>query len=194
MKCNDCGCEITPDTMNRRTGRTDVCNELDVPYFSCRGYTSQSEMWTAAVRLIHNLRNQQAPIILHFGDHDPSGKDMSRDIRDRLTTFIQHHLDREFGFERLALNFDQVEQYNPPPNPTKLSDSRAEGYIAEFGGECWELDALEPQVIADLARAAIVAVRDEVRWFEAEDEERAQKERLSAIADRYDDIADSLDE
>ncbi len=28
-----------------------VCRELDVPYFSCRGYVSQSEMWAAAQRL-----------------------------------------------------------------------------------------------------------------------------------------------
>ena len=29
-----------------------ACIPLDTPYFSCRGYTSQSEMWSAAQRFI----------------------------------------------------------------------------------------------------------------------------------------------
>ena len=57
-----------------------VCRELDVPLFSCRGYTSQSEMWVAGQRMLQYKRNKQTPVIFHFGDHDPSGKDMSRDI------------------------------------------------------------------------------------------------------------------
>jgi hypothetical protein len=32
-----------------------VCQELDVPFFSCRGYTSQSEMWTAGQRLLKKI-------------------------------------------------------------------------------------------------------------------------------------------
>lgn len=77
-----------------------VCRELDVPLLSCRGYTSQSEMWGASQRLLRNRRNKQKPIIFHFGDHDPSGKDMSRDITDRLEMFTQGTL----RFARLALN------------------------------------------------------------------------------------------
>ena len=99
-----------------------VCNELDIPHFSCRGYTSISEMWVAARRLQHWIARGQTPVILHLGDHDPSGVDMTRDIFDRLQTFMG-------GAEvkRLALNWDQVEMYNPPPNPAKLTDSRANG-------------------------------------------------------------------
>jgi hypothetical protein len=51
---------------------------------------------------------------------------------------------------RLALNMDQIERYNPPPNPAKLTDSRANGYIARYGSSSWELDALEPTVLARL--------------------------------------------
>jgi hypothetical protein len=65
----------------------DVCEALEVPYFSCRGYTSQSEMWSAAMRLRRYERGGQETVILHFGDHDPSGIDMSRDIKDRLYQF-----------------------------------------------------------------------------------------------------------
>jgi len=66
-----------------------VCPDLDVPYFSCRGYTSQSEAWAAARRLFGYMKAGQAPIVLHLGDHDPSGVDMTRDITDRLTLFLE---------------------------------------------------------------------------------------------------------
>jgi hypothetical protein len=133
-----------------------VCKEYDVAYFSCRGYTSQSEMWVAAMRLKEYTDNGQTPLVLHLGDHDPSGKDMTRDITDRLSEFSGSSVE----IRRLALNMPQITQYNPPPNPAKITDSRAEGYIAEFGAESWELDALEPSVIGELIRAAITEVID----------------------------------
>jgi hypothetical protein len=56
-----------------------ACNELDVPYFSCRGYTSQSELYGASKRMLWAIENHQTPCVIHLGDHDPSGKDMTRD-------------------------------------------------------------------------------------------------------------------
>jgi hypothetical protein len=120
-----------------------VAERYDVPCFSCRGYTSQSEMWSAAQRLSAASNDGSRPVtIIHLGDHDPSGLDMTRDIRERLLLF--GNTDMELAVNRIALNMDQVEQYNPPPNPTKISDTRADKYIAEFGETSWELDALEP--------------------------------------------------
>lgn len=165
-----------------------VCNELQVPYFSCRGYTSQSEMWSAAQRLIEYARKGQTPYIIHLGDHDPSGIDMSRDIRDRLRLFMEHHKVVVTDFKRLALNMDQVEEYDPPPNPTKITDSRAKGYIAEHGHESWELDALEPQVMADLIRDAIESVREDDLWEEKVEEEEKDKRALSFAANRWERI------
>lgn len=65
-----------------------VCEANDVPYFSCRDYTSQSEVWGAAQRLLRHVRRGQIPVVLHLGDHDPSGLDMTRDITDRLGLFL----------------------------------------------------------------------------------------------------------
>lgn len=56
---------------------------------------------------------------------------------------------------RIALNMDQVEEFNPPPNPAKLTDSRFEGYAAKFGNESWELGALNPDTIAGLIEAEV---------------------------------------
>lgn len=165
---------------------TDVCHELDVPYFSCRGYTSQSEMWSAAMRLCKHCELDQRPFIIHLGDHDPSGIDMSRDILDRVDLFMHHHGHTPALVSRIALNMNQVKLYDPPPNPTKLTDSRSEGYVAKFGDDSWELDALEPSVIVDLIRTAVLAERDEKKWRASLKEEARHKKVLEATAKELD--------
>jgi len=154
-----------------------VCNQHDVPYFSCRGYTSQSEMWAAAQKIRQEVDAGFTPVILHLGDHDPSGLDMTRDITDRIKLFMG-------GIEitRLALNSDQIQQYNPPPSPAKTTDSRSEAYIAEFGNDSWELDALEPQVIESLIEEAILSFRDEEAWEKAVKKETAQRKKILKIS------------
>jgi hypothetical protein len=166
-----------------------VCERWDVPYFSCRGYTSSSEMWLASQRLKRHARGGQTPIIFHLGDHDPSGKDMSRDIRDRLKLFMGG-----LTVDRLALNMDQIETYNPPPNPAKITDSRARAYIAEFGGESWELDALEPSVIDALIETNIEQILDQAEWNEACEREAEARAHLELAASRWPDVVSMLGE
>lgn len=167
-----------------------ACDPLDVPFFSCRGYTSQTELWGAAQRLIAHRKAGQIPLVLHLGDHDPSGIDMSRDIQDRLYLFMSHHDADAPEFKRLALNMDQVEQYSPPPNPAKLTDSRCRGYLKEHGDESWELDALEPSVLAALITRNIEAVRDE-RKFKGRLARRAEgRELLGLVSDKWTQVAD----
>ena len=163
-----------------------VCKELDVPYFSCRGYTSQSEMWGGAMR-IRNWAKLQTPIIFHFGDHDPSGKDMTRDIADRLELFMGG-----LKVERLALNMDQIETYKPPPNPAKTTDSRYAAYIVDFGESSWELDALEPRVIADLIRSSVTELMDKELWGEKEEERAKGRTELSKVAKNWEEVTDQL--
>ena len=139
-----------------------VCRELDVPYFACRGNVSQSEQWRAYRR--HAA--QQRTIILHLGDHDPSGVDMTRDNRDRLDLF--HGYNGQTEVERIALNMDQIEEYEPPPNFAKESDSRFEKYREIYGTESWELDALKPSVIDALIRKHVEKYRDPELWAERE--------------------------
>lgn len=165
-----------------------VCRELDVPFFACRGYPSQSEMWAAAQRMERHLEARQNPHILHFGDHDPSGIDMSRDICDRLETF-----GIGFHFDRLALNMDQVEEWGPPPNPAKMTDSRFNGYMRAFGRQSWELDALEPQTLAGLVRAAIEDVIDVDAWEETGERIEVGRRLLRSASERWDDVRGLLE-
>ncbi|MCB9150200.1 MAG: hypothetical protein H6641_15700 [Caldilineaceae bacterium] len=164
-----------------------ICSPLDVAFFSCRGYTSQSEMWAAAQRVKGHISKGQTVIILHLGDHDPSGIDMTRDIVNRLETFMG-------GLEvnRLALNYNQVEEHRPPPNFAKESDSRFRAYHAQFGPSSWELDALNPTVVRDIIVPAVEQFRDPDLWRQAQELEAEQRALLEAAADSWDDVTDFL--
>lgn len=166
-----------------------ICQRYDVNYFACRGYTSQSEMYAAAQRIASYIDDGQDVHILHLGDHDPSGIDMTRDVRDRMEMFLEG---MGCGVNRLALNWDQVQLYTPPPNPAKITDSRFDGYQKRFGDESWELDALEPRVISDLIEEHILALRDDTLWEERTQEEQHHKDLLKRAADRWNDVAEYL--
>lgn len=161
-----------------------ICRSLDVPYFACKGYVSQSEMWVAAIRMrnIYCGRNQ-TPVIIHLGDHDPSGMDMTRDIEDRLELF--NDTDKPIIVERIALNYDQIEEYKPPPNPTKLTDTRASDYMIKYGNSSWELDALEPKIIRDLISTTVDKYIDIEILQQTTEQEDEYREILENIVDNW---------
>lgn len=154
-----------------------ICEELDVPYFSCRGYTSQSEMWRAAMRLQNHHDGGYNTHIIHLGDHDPSGCDMSRDIFDRVETFMGGT-----GFTRIALTMEQVRTHKPPPNPAKVTDSRCKAYVEKYGNESWELDALEPVTLAELIRDKVETMCNPTQWNKDLERKQEIKGRLVRLS------------
>lgn len=167
-----------------------VCERNRVASFACRGYTSQSEQYAAGMRLKRIWSDGRIPIIFHLGDHDPSGIDMTRDNQERLSMFVR----AEVRVVRLALNRDQIDQYNPPPNPAKDTDIRFDKYKAEHGDQSWELDALDPTVIDALVQSAIDDIRDKKAWNLSIKEEAGRKKQLTALANNWDEIATYIDD
>lgn len=164
-----------------------ICSDLDVDYFACRGFVSQSEMWRASLRMIRYTRAGQRPIILHFGDHDPSGLDMTRDNDDRFKVFTA-----KVEVKRIALNMDQVEQYEPPPNFAKQTDSRYRAYQEQFGDESWELDALDPTVLRNLVEQNVLELRDPDLWGEMVEKEERERTQLQDISDQWSDVVEQF--
>jgi hypothetical protein len=154
-----------------------AARKYQVDYFSCRGYTSLSSMYEAAERLKYYSSRGKNNIILHLGDHDPSGIDMTRDIESRL-----HMFGSDTEIHRLALNMNQVDEYEPPPNPAKLSDSRCKGYIEKYGSSSWELDALKPQVIDEVITENIKKYLDTHKYMKAERREKYDREKMRVFA------------
>jgi hypothetical protein len=167
-----------------------ACERWRMSYLACRGYVSQSEAYSAGKRFEAMMRrDQQRPIVLHLGDHDPSGMDMTNDNTNRLAMFARQGV----KVIRLALNWNQIEQYNPPPNPAKETDSRSGPYMLQYGESSWELDALEPTVIDRLIDDAVREIVDLERWNAAEADEGKRRDQLAELSARWDDVADWLE-
>ena len=160
-----------------------VCSGLDVIYLACKGYYSQSAMWEAAQRILAAQESGKKAVVLHLGDHDPSGIDMTRDILTRLTLFGS-----AVDVRRLALNIGQVKQYNPPPNFAKLTDTRANEYIAEYGSESWELDALNPKIIGELISYEVDRLTDQTKRQQLIDLQESHKQSLAYLANHWEEI------
>lgn len=154
-----------------------IADDYHVTLMINRGYSSASAMKESADRIRFRSRptdrapHGHRPVILSITDHDPSGRDMIRDTRERL---------KEFGcpswldVRPVALTWEQIEEYKPPPNLLKrkddgtkykdadgtLSDSRAREYAQKYGDQSWEVDALPPNVLDLILRSTINAYVD----------------------------------
>jgi len=160
-----------------------VCSLWDVTFMANRGYSSQSAMYNAYLRFQAAHFEDKDLHLIYLGDHDPSGIDMSRDITERMELFLGWRElvaeeDIPLNNNRIALNMDQIQKYSPPENPAKMTDSRFDSYAKIYGDKSWELDALEPSVLADLVNDAIVPLIDKDLWDETEDKENEGKDRL----------------
>ena len=168
-----------------------ACGDYQVNHFSTRGYCSQTEVWKASQRFIEKIDQDHQVEIIHLSDHDPSGIDMTKDLNHRLRVVFGASV----RVRRLALTMEQVEQYNPPPNPAKESDSRHAEYVSKYGENSWELDALPPNVIHDLITDKIEFVlgEDNIKTLNKECE-RIEQERskIGIIADNIDSVTGFL--
>ena len=174
-----------------------ACRAADVPWFACRGYVSASEMWAASQRLVEHIQNGREVTILHLGDHDPSGLDMTSDNGGRLYQYVRRHVGDDVDmlhFRRIALSQQQIAQYNPPPNPAKQTDSRFQQYVNDTGlNQSWELDALDPNILVQLIADEVEALRDDDVWDQASTEEKEHRERLGKLTKRWGDVVALLD-
>ena len=161
-----------------------VCRDLHVRFTANKGYNSSSAMYEAGKRIEGASDCVDQVHIFYLGDHDPSGIDMTRDIAERLDTFTYGLIDAR-KVHRLALNWNQVEEWQPPENPAKETDSRYQAYADEFGESSWELDAVEPATLADLVRDSVGELIDWDQWNEIADREASMRSELVKFADGY---------
>lgn len=163
-----------------------TCRSYDIPLLAARGYPSGSVLREFAKTHLADARyGGQGVVILHLGDHDPSGIDMTRDLQERLNLFHEGHV----TVNRIALNMQQVEEERPPENPAKTTDSRFAQYMREFGESSWELDALSPTYLNNLLEEQITPFIDEAAWDARREEIQATQTKLLSIADNFDEEA-----
>jgi len=158
-----------------------VCETWGVSFTANKGYSSSSIVYQTGKRLSGYCRRGKAAHVLYLGDHDPSGLDMSRDIKERLDLFSGWNI----RVNRLALNLDQVQTLNPPNNPAKITDSRYQEYKARYGDSSWELDAIDPRNLASLVSGAIQElIEDPGAWDATINVQTGMTDQLITIANQ----------
>jgi hypothetical protein len=166
-----------------------VCREYRVPYFATRGNASATLVYEAGKRFARYRDQGLIPVVLHLADHDPNGIDMTRDLKERLKRYARYKIE----VRRIALTMEQVEQYQPPPNFVKEADARTGSYRDQFGtDECWELDALSPDVIADLIRTEVEGLIEAKAGKRAQAGEKRGTKLLTAVAENWSEVTKTL--
>lgn len=150
---------------------------------TCKGYDSATFLAEYRQRAERAQDRGQIPVILYFGDLDPSGWQALEASRQTL----EDEMDL-WGVEyvRVALNPEQVKQYDLPNNPdaVKESDSRYSRFVERFGEVAVELDALHPATLTELAEEAIRSQFDMDAFEEQEEIEALERQKLAAFKHR----------
>jgi hypothetical protein len=149
----------------------EATSQWDVPLMVTRGYPSLSYLHSAGMA-IEAVR--KPAYLYYFGDHDPSGQDITRSTEKGLRELAPT---AEIHFVRVAVNESQIIEMGLPTRPTKTTDSRSKG----FQGESVEVDAIRPSVLRSMARACIERHIDPALLALTEMIEAEERETLDRI-------------
>lgn len=155
-----------------------VCLEEQVNFLACKGYMSASSKYGARERMLSAIGKGQQPIIIYLGDHDPSGLDMPRNIKEDMEMMTDSYI----KVDRIGLTMAQIREYNPPPNFAKETDVRWPAYRELYGEYSWEVDALPPSYLQQIVRNAITGYRDDEAYQRYVKIEEQQKAHLFTLA------------
>ena len=153
----------------------EVTQEWDVPLMVTRGYSSLSFLYECADSI---AASEKPTYIYQFGDYDPSGEDIARDVERKLRKYAP---DAEIRFERVAVTPEQIQKWALPTRPTKATDTRSKG----FKGESVELDAIPARTLKALVRECIERHVDEDILGRTRDIEDAERESLERIMESF---------
>lgn len=145
------------------------CYSNDVALGACKGYPSLTFLNEATQRFIEAEDAGKIPVILYFGDYDPSGEDIPRAIEENIKRLGCQSIE----VRRFALLHEQVIEWKLPPAPIKEGDSRS---AAWQGLGQVELDAVKPEVLQQLCEAAINSVFDQGLYDELMASEEVERE------------------
>lgn len=163
------------------------CRRWDVALNPCKGYPSITFLHDAKNRFEEAQDQGKTPVILYFGDYDPSGEDIPRSIEenlDRMGCWVE--------VRRFALMENQVIAWGLPPAPTKLTDTRSGNW--DGLGQV-ELDAVEPKKIQELCNDAIESVFDHDHHEDLKAQEAVEIQQFrKIIRDDFNTLMDGADE
>jgi hypothetical protein len=154
-----------------------VTREYDVPLHPIRGYSSTSYAWSIA----QGWADITKPITVYYlGDHDPSGRDLERNIREKLARYSK----REFTWVRLGVNPEHFGRYDIIPLKPKKDDSRKRRFVAEWGDQCAEVEAIPATELRRMLREAIERHIPAGEWQRLQQVEQLERDQWEAYMAR----------
>ena len=120
-----------------------ICDPFGVPVRSSGGFDSVTTKHDVAMTL-----SDRRTMILHLGDHDPSGVHIFSSLAEDVKRFCESY-GGEIDFYRLAVTPEQITAYDLPTAPPKKTDNRS------FTGETAQCEALDPAVLAEILQTAM---------------------------------------
>lgn len=183
-RCLIQGQEVHVEVWFEKEGLSKIFLDTIFPYcirgVVCRGYQSVTFIADFYKRAEKAMNIGQKPIILYFGDLDPSGEQMLEAIRD--TFEIDMGLSG-VEFQRVALSPEQVEEYDLPRDPTaaKKTDTRYKKYAERYGDLAVEIDALHPEQLKQIIRESIERVVDMTLFEQQEEVEEMDQDKLESL-------------
>lgn len=154
----------------------EVAKPYQVTVVPGRGFNSYTQLQQIANELVQEVNKSR--IVLYFGDFDPSGLAIDQSIETRLADYSGV----SFTFDRIALTTSDITSI--PANPTKVTDTRAKDYIARYGNQCWELDALPPNILKSKVRTAIETYIDGNKWAQTEQTVKAERAAIKVALEQ----------
>jgi hypothetical protein len=153
----------------------------------CKGQISSTFLNDYAARARKAIRHGQNPVILYFGDQDPTGARIPVAIKQNLLKY--HNLD--IHLDRIALNMNQVEEYQLPQSidAIKTKDPNYKWYVKQFGDIAVELDALHPEKLQELVKYGLGLYLDIEDMQQQQRIEGRERDKLKGFEQRVLDMA-----
>lgn len=142
-----------------------ICGPLGLSFMACKGYPSVSAVWSFIETWSHAASfGLEDAVVLYFGDHDPEGINIPQALESNIRTFRDRYMEDlscpiavetlgSIKVHRLALTREQIDQHSLPSFSAKKKSPRYASYVEKHGTECWELDALPPDILKELVES-----------------------------------------
>ena len=147
-----------------------VTTEYDVALHPLRGYSSI----TFAHAIAEDWKRSGKNIYCYYvGDFDPSGMDLERSVREKITWYADGV---PFHWKRLAVLPEHFDEFNILPLKPKKGDTRYKKFVKAHGEKCAEVEAIPANVLRQLVRVAIESHIPQEAWDRLKNVETAERD------------------
>ena len=155
-----------------------------------RGYDSATDIRQIAEYVRRIVSEKKKAVVLMLTDFDPSGEDITRDLRERVLRLVHNGVEDKTIFEKVAVTLDQIEKYKLPSTPesaeeiTKMQrDPRFRKW--KYGLFRVELDALVALVPEEFKKILKAAIEKYFDWGIYEKVTKRREAELRKKAEEY---------